>query len=607
RSDTVRRGGKPTSRAEFEKFARAHFTALRARGGAGLHVLAERSSSPTLALMALRFRQAFPQAKWTTYEPGYAPGPHAGSVLAFGAPHRTLYDFAKAKVILSLDADFVSPMFPSGLANARGWSKGRVAEGEMNRTYVVEATYSLAGSQADHRLAVSPRQIKAIAAALDAEISPKARPLPELGPAQARPDAAVLKDAAVSKFVAALAKDLLANIGRSIVVVGPEQPAEVHALAHRLNAMLGNVGATVFYTAESEEEQADDVAALKALVAEMPSLDTLLILGGNPAFTAPADVPFADALAKVKTSIHLSLYDDETSARATWHVPAAHYLESWGDARAWDGTISIAQPLIAPLYDGRTASELLEFVLGNDRPDGRALVQRTHATLLDGERALRKALHDGIAAGSALPRVTPALRPLPALKFSEAELGGGAAQNGSYELLIGLDPKVHDGRYANNGWLQELPGTFTKLSWDNAVSVPMAVAERLGLKDGHFVDLEVGGASIRLRALVIPGQAEGCLKVTLGYGRPRAGPVGGLTDEGIDPVGATAYRLWKSDQGFWTTGASLKAAGEGPRLPVSQDNYAIDQLGKDGVNERLGQIVREGTVAEYREKPRFVH
>jgi len=607
RSDTVRRGGKPTSRAEFEKFARAHFTALRARGGAGLHVLAERSSSPTLADMRRRFAEAFPQAKWTTYEPGHAPGPRAGSVLAFGAPHRTHYDFSKAKVILSLDADFVSPMFPSGLANARGWSKGRVAEGEMNRTYVVEATYSLAGSQADHRLAVSPRQIKAIAAALDAEISPKARPLPELGPAQARPDAAVLKDAAVSKFVAALAKDLLANIGRSIVVVGPEQPAEVHALAHRLNAMLGNVGATVFYTAESEEEQADDVAALKALVAEMPSLDTLLILGGNPAFTAPADVPFADALAKVKTSIHLSLYDDETSARATWHVPAAHYLESWGDARAWDGTISIAQPLIAPLYDGRTASELLEFVLGNDRPDGRALVQRTHATLLDGERALRKALHDGIAAGSALPRVTPALRPLPALKFSEAELGGGAAQNGSYELLIGLDPKVHDGRYANNGWLQELPGTFTKLSWDNAVSVPMAVAERLGLKDGHFVDLEVGGASIRLRALVIPGQAEGCLKVTLGYGRTRAGHVGGLTDEGIDPVGANAYRLWKSDQGFWTTGASLKAAGEGPRLPVSQDNYAIDQLGKDGVNERLGQIVREGTVAEYREKPRFVH
>ena len=604
RSDSVRRGGRASSWAEFSKFAKPHFDGLRARGGAGLHVLSERSSSPTLADMRARLLQAFPQAKWTTYEPGHSASTRKGSELAFGNAHRTMYDFSRARLILSLDADFVSPSFPRGLSNARAFSRGRTPERELSRFYAIESTYSLAGVHADHRLAIGPRQIKAVIAHLDAEVSAGAKPLPELGAAQPRPDAAFLKEPKTAKFLAVLVKDLLANIGRSIVVVGPEQPAEVHALAHRLNTLLGNVARTVLYVEDPDDDAGDDLGALKALVAGIDTVDTLLILGGNPAYTAPADVPFASALKKAKTSIHLSLYDDETSAGCTWHLPAAHYLESWGDVRAWDGTVSVVQPLIQPIYGGRSAIEVLDQVLGNDKPEGYALFKRAHEKTLTDERSLRRAVHESMLVGTTRQRVVPKLQALPPFALSEVELG--KSKPSGYDVIIALDPKVHDGRFANNGWLQELPETFTKLSWDNAVLVPFHVATELGLEDGVLVDLQIGGKSIRLPAIVAPGQAPGVLKVTLGYGRTRAGHVGGLESGDIAAVGANAYEFVTTTDGYLRSGASITRVGGGERLAITQDLHAIDQIGQDGVQERLGQLVREGTLDEYRKKPEFV-
>ncbi|MFZ5891170.1 MAG: TAT-variant-translocated molybdopterin oxidoreductase [Myxococcota bacterium] len=606
RSDSVKQGGKQSSYGEFDKFAREHFPALQARGGAGFVVLSERSSSPTLAWLRQQLQVAMPQAKWVTFEPSATPGVRSGSVLAFGAPHRTQYAFQQAKVVLTLDADFMSPTFPAGLSNARNFVRGgRVAEREMSRLYTIESGYSHAGALADHRLPLRAELMKAVAAFLDAEISGKVAALPELGPAQPKPNAPFLAEAGVQKFLAAVVKDLLANVGNSIIVAGLEQPAEVHALVHRLNTLLGNVGRTVFYTDDFDQSDVNDAQALKELTAGLANVDTLLILGGNPAYTAPADVPFAESLAKVKTSIHLSLYEDETSALVTWHLPAAHYLESWGDVRANSGLVTITQPLIAPIYGGRSAIEILALVLGDPKPDGQAIVRRASQGVLAGDRTFRKVLNDGFVMGSALPHVAPKLRPLPAFPFSEREVGAGKASNGSYEVVFVFDSKVHDGRFANNGWLQELPGTFTKLGWENAVLVPMSVAQEIGLSDGHLVTLTLNGKSITLPGVVAPGQADGSVRVALGYGRTRAGRVGGLVSAGVASTGANAYALRTSDATYIAGGGSLALAGVGERLAYSQDLYAIDPLGREGIQDRVGEIVREGTLKEYREKPHF--
>ena len=603
RSDTVRRGGKPVDRGEFDAFVKEHFAALRGKNGAGLYVLSEASASPTLANLRRQLLAAMPQAKWVTFEPTAADGARGGSVLAFGTAHRTHFRFDRAKLVLSLDADPFASTFPASLVNARGFSQTRNPEKEMSRLYVIESSYSHIGAQADHRLALRSELIKAVAAYLDAEISAKANPLPEFGGAQPKPNAPFLAEAQLQKFLTALVKDLLANVGRSIIVAGPQQPPEVHALVHRLNQLLGNVGVTVNYTQEEEPVQGDSTA-LKALVADAGGIDTLLILGGNPAYTAPADIAFADALSKAKTSLHLSLYNDETSQLSTWHVPAAHYLESWGDVRAWNGLLTLVQPLIAPLHGGISALELLARVLGEEKPDGRALVRKTHEPL-SSDRVFRRVLNDGFLHNSEYPRVQPALKPLAPLQFAERELGQGRLGNGSYELLFVTDGKVHDGRFANNGWLMELPGSFTKLGWDNAVLMPIGIAQELNHQDGHLVTLTLNGKSITLPGVIIPGQAEGSLRVPLGYGRTHAGKVAGLTSAGVAPVGANAYTLRNSEAAHVTVGASIAKAGEGPRLAISQDLWGIDTLGREGIQERLGEIVREGTLEEYKKEPHF--
>ena len=613
RSDAVStldaKGGRAVSTFEaFDKAAKEQFKKLRANRGEGLRVLSDRSSSPTLAALKQRFLAAFPQAKWVTYEPLANHGRAAGTALAFGKPHRVHYSFNEAKVILSLDGDLVSSAaFPAGLANARGLTKGRTPDhgGEMNRVYVIESAFSGTGSTADHRLALRSEQIKAVAAFLDAEISAKANPLPEYGAAQAKPAAEFLNDAKVQKFLGAVAKDLLANIGKSIVVAGLHQPAEVHALVERINILLGNSGRTVFYTEDSAESVSSDVEGFKALTEEMAAgrVETLLVLGGNPAYDAPADVGFAAALSKVAFSVRLGLYEDETSQGVTWHVPAAHYLESWGDARAYDGTISIVQPLIAPIYGGRSSIELVARLLGEE-PKALELVRAQHKAALGDDRRFRKAIHDGIIEGSAFDRVSPKLQPLPVIKLSERELAG-AVQNGQFEVRFVACSKVYDGRYANNAWLQELPETFSKLSWDNGAFFSVALAKTLGITDGDVLTLTLGGKSVDVPCIVAPGQAEGSVKVALGYGRTHAGRVGGKVGTDVTPVGGNVNQIRTSEAPFFAAGLNVSSRGPGKRLANTQDLYAMDQIGLDGIAERLPQLVREATHEEFKKKPHF--
>jgi MoCo/4Fe-4S cofactor protein with predicted Tat translocation signal len=613
RSDSVvtRSGGsrKPSSWDEFNQASSELLSALRTSGGAGLRVLAERSSSPTLADQKKRLLAAFPQAKWVTFEPIAYDGPRAGSVLAFGKAYRTHYAFETAQVVLTLDADVVHPTFPAGLANARALTKGRVPDaGEMNRVYAIESSVSLTGGVSDHRLALRSSAIKAVAAFLDAAISAKGNPLPELGAAQDKPAAEFLKDAKVAKFLDAVTTDLLTHVGRSVVIAGQHQPAEVHALVHRLNAILGNIGRTVFYTEDTNAEEQSDVASLKALTDELNAgkVDTLLILGGNPVFTAPADLAFGDALAKAKTSIHLSLYEDETSERASWHLPAAHYLESWGDALSWNGTLSIVQPLIAPLHGGKSALEIVAQLAGNAQPDPLALVRAVHPQLAP-EHAWRGALSNGLVDGSSAAHAEPKLTPLAKIALSETELAGLGGGNGKLELVFAIDPKIVDGRYANNAWLQELPESLTKLTWDNAVFISPRTAKEIGVADADSVTVTVGSRQVTLLALVAPGHADGSLRITLGHGRTSAGHIGGLVSDSVDPVGGNAYAVRTVEGYDIASGVSVSSHGTVPyRVSSTQDIYTVGDIGQQGTQERLPELVREGTLEELKKNPAFV-
>jgi MoCo/4Fe-4S cofactor protein with predicted Tat translocation signal len=592
--------------AAFDKAAKEELKKLRANRGEGLRVLSERSSSPTLAALKDRWLAAFPLSKWVVYEPLSNNGRPAGTALAFGKPHRVHYSFAEAQVVLSLDADFVSAAFPAGLANARALSKKRVpTEGEMNRLYVIESAFSSSGAVADHRLALRSEQIKAVAAFLDAEISGQAKALPEQGPAQPKPAAEFLNDAKVAKFLGAVAKDLLANVGKSVVVAGLHQPAEVHALVERLNVLLGNVGRTVFYTEDAPESVVSDAESLKALTEEVAAgrVQTLFVLGGNPAYDAPSDVAFGAALDKVPFSVRLGLYEDETSQVSTWHLPAAHYLESWGDARAYDGTVSVVQPLIAPIFGGRTALELLARLLGEE-PKGLELVRAQHKGALGDDRRFRKAIHDGVLDGSAFERVAPKLREIPPIKLSERE-GSAAVANGQLEVRFVPCQKVYDGRYANNAWLQELPETFSKLSWDNAAFFSVATAKTLGITDGDVLTLTLGGKTVKVPAIVAPGQAEGSVKLALGYGRTHAGRVAGKVGTDVEPVGGNANLIRTTDAPFIAGGLSVQSHGPGRRLANTQDLYAMDQIGLDGIAQRLPELVRETTLEKLKEEPNF--
>ncbi|MCA9592780.1 MAG: TAT-variant-translocated molybdopterin oxidoreductase [Myxococcales bacterium] len=588
--------------ADFENFAKAQFAALKSKQGAGLRILSEASSSPSVAALREELTQAFPQAKWVEWEAALAEGSRGGTALAFGKPHRVLYDFGRADVVVALDADFIDEVYPNGLVNARGLMGRRDPDGHMNRIYAVESTFTQVGSIADHRLPLRSELVKAFAAALDAAVTQAAGG----SGAQSAPKAAFLADAKVSKFLQVLAKDLAGAKGKSVVVAGEHQPPEVHAIVAHINSVLGNAGATVLYVEDQGEAQSR-VDQLKALVGELNGgqVDTLLILGGNPVYDAPADLGFASALGKAKTSIHLSLYPDETSRMVEWHLPRAHWLESWGDVTAPDGTVSIAQPLIEPLFGGRSVIEVLALVTGSERQKGVDIVKNTHKSTLGDPRAWRKAVHDGVVAGPPVAVANPELKEIAPVALSDREQGGLEVGNGQLEILFAADAKLFDGRFSNLAWMQEAPETFTKLSWGNAAVFAVSTAKALGITDGQHVTLTFGGKSITLPAMLMPGQAPGSVRVTLGYGRKAAGTVGGDDKAGVEPVGADTYQLRTTAALHFGGGLDVKATATLERLPTTQDVWAIDQIGREGADSRLGMLVREARLEEYEKEPTF--
>lgn len=602
RAQALSQAGRIATWESFYASANGMMEEQRSKQGAGLAILSETVTSPTLSDQLRQLLEKFPQARWYRYDPAARDAALAGARISFGTAVDTIYRFDRAEVILSLGADFLFSG-PAALRYTRDFTaKRRItgAQSAMNRLYAVESTPTVTGAMADHRWALAPRALEAFAHAV-------ARGLGVANISDSPPAGAIDERA-----VNAVVRDLQSHRGRAIIVAGDHQPPSLHALAHAMNAVLGNSGATVVHIEPVEAQPVDHGESLRELVGAMEdgAVQALVVLGGNPVYTTPAELKLAELLARVKFTVHLSLHENETSALCRWRVPETHYLESWSDVRAFDGTASIIQPLIAPLYGGRTAHELLAALTGQPERTSYELV-RGYWEQRSKERGgfepfWRAALHDGVVpqssarqvpvkAASAAPQAGARKTPQPARAATPAA--------GSLEILFRLDPSILDGRFANNGWLQELPKPFTKITWDNVILMSPATAEKFGLgrrigstggEHGSIyadtVELECNGRRVRGPAWVLPGQADDCLTVHLGYGRTRAGRVGNRIGFDVNAI-RSAAALWHQ------SGANLRKLGE--QYPVACTQFHQMMEGRD--------LIRAGTLEQYRDNPEFAH
>jgi MoCo/4Fe-4S cofactor protein with predicted Tat translocation signal len=591
---------------------------LAAMPADGLAVLAEPSSSPSLADMRARLGKKFRSMKWFEWAPINDDNERAGTELAFGKPMRAIWDLTAATgVVLSLDGDFLHG-HSAAVRSARDFAATRRIENPdpskqmMSALYVVESALSVTGMNADERIAVRSADVAAVAAIIAQKLSQQNSALGGLAQSLGSLTSAVSLTAEDTKIVDALVAALAGATGTSLVIAGDSQPAAVHALAAAMNVALGNVGKTVRYVAAGDKTRSclGDITALAAAI-NRGEVKTLAILGGNPVYDAPADINFGSLMAKAGTVLHLSFYRNETSNHAScrWHVPQGHFLETWGDTRGAEGTIAPQQPLIAPMVaDGQGGLSALEFcaeLLGEDPRDGYSIVRRTWQGIMGREGAAfeaawRAALNDGFVAGSAYPFEQVAVQGA-GLQSAVAALSVPAKGT---ELTFARDAKVYDGRFANLAWLQELPDPVSKLTWDNAAYLSPATADALGVKKGDMLSVSAGGASMQVVAWPMPGMARDSVRVHLGYGRTTAdaGPIAG-------EAGFNAYPLRTSTAMGFVAGVSVsKGTGTYP-LGHTQDHGATDALipsvPAQGIAERLPALIREDDLGTYRQHKDF--
>ncbi|MBM4061734.1 MAG: 4Fe-4S dicluster domain-containing protein [Planctomycetes bacterium] len=575
--------------------------------GQGLHVLMPPTSSPALqALVAKMKAGKFPKARFHWWTAAHADNERSGALAAFGRPLATQHDFAKADVVLSLDSDFLATD-GNTLRNARAWADTRrepVPGKKLSRLYVVEPSYSTTGTAADHRFRTRASDVPAVAFALAKALGIGAGT--DLAAAVAAYGAdGYTRDG--KDWLAAVARDLQAARGRSIVIAGPRQPAAVHAVVHAINQALGNVGQTVVHTALPEGLQGGCVASLQELAGALQqegAVELLVCLGSNPVYDAPADLQFAQLLGKAKHSVHAGAYRDETGQLCQWHFPLAHELECWGDSRAHDGTVAIQQPLILPLHGGVSALEFLGFL--NQEPNWEGLVGardavfgnelvKAHWQAASGAADFAgawwpKALHDGVVAGTRFQVETaaPNLAGIAAIVPKPGAAGG--IEVGGIEVVLRPCPKMGDGRYANNSWMQEIPDPLTKLSWDNAALVSMATAARFGVQNGDVLEIAANGQQLRIPAWILPGHADDSITIHLGWGR--ALPERCKVARG---TGFSGYVL-RTAGAQWVIGnAQVGRTGDSYPLACTQEHGTM--VGR--------AIVREATAAQNAADPRW--
>ena len=611
RSQNVTHLGKPSTWDDAILALRAALDAQRPKRGAGLRLLTETIVSPTLGELILEgFLKEFPEAKWHQYEPLAGDSAFRAATAAYGEPIHTYYRFHDldknerlADVIVSLDADFLGCGFPGGVRYTAEFTAGRrvrtdlegADNADMNRLYVIEPALTNTGAKADHRLALRAGDIEAFAHALAME----------LGVQGVAAVGGLSADA--NRWARIVADDLRSRPGKTLVIAGDRQPAAVHLLVAAINDHLGNVGKTVIITDSLAVRPVGQVASLSELTRDLDEglVDVLVILGGNPAYNAPADARFTERMQKAPLRFHLSLFQDETSRQCHWHLPEAHYLESWGDVRAYDGTASIIQPLIEPLYEGRSALELTAILAGRLQTPPLEMVKAywgAHrkslgsAAASDFDDFWQTALHDGVVAGSALPP-----RNLTLKSGWEKQLGSVAGSPGELELIFQQDPTLYDGRFANNGWLQELPKPITRLAWDNAALMSPAAAKTLGVELGKYasggehggyhqpvVELSLGELKVMAPVWIVPGHADHSVTIYLGGGRRNAGKVG-------NDVGFDAYALRTSVNPWFAGGLKVAKTDKTYLLCCVQEHHLMENR----------EVVRAGTLDEYHKHPDF--
>jgi MoCo/4Fe-4S cofactor protein with predicted Tat translocation signal len=609
RSQHIIYRGETGTWVAFQAAWRSALADKKSAGGAGVYFLSGTVTSPTLAAQWKKAQVAFPNAKWIQYDAVNRDSAYATSKAAFGDYVDAQYKLDAADVILSLDADFLSGAVQPGFHKlAKDYANKRRLDGttEMNRLYVVESWTTTTGLKAEHRLALRASDIVPFAAALAGTLGSGSASYN--GPDDAK------------KYLAAVAKDLKANAGKCVVIPGEQQSPAVHAAAIAINEALGNVGKTVIYTETVNPLPSIQTADLKSLVADMNAgkVEWLVILDSNPVYSTPADLKFEEALGKVKTVVHLGSHVDETALISQWHLNSAHYLESWSDARAYDGTVTIIQPMIEPLYGGHTAHEIVQAMLDNPDLGGYGAVRENWRQQLsakgDFEFNWRKVLHDGFIADTAFqPKSGGASKAAQGgnNQFGDLPITARTANSGAdaVELVFRPDYNLYDGRFANVGWLQELPRPVTNLSWDNAAQMSYATLNKYNLAEHDVVEISVNGLKVLAPVFAVPGHPDDTVALTLGQGRSRAGRVG-------SGFGFNAYAVRSSDAPLFVTGANLRKTGEVYEFAVTKSHY-IDHRsvshGGDGSgthsiegNEAMDRgIIRYATLEEFKQNPNF--
>jgi Fe-S-cluster-containing dehydrogenase component/anaerobic selenocysteine-containing dehydrogenase len=576
RSKEIMQRNVPDSWDRFAVALQQALDPVRKSNGRGFRVLTETVVSPTLGDQITRLLAQFPEARWHQWDPA---GPHAaraGAMAAFGRYVHTFYRLAEAEVILSLGSDFLadgpgSTRYAHDFAFAR---RVRGARTEMNRLYVAETSMTSTGGKADHRVPLKYSEMDAFAA--------------ELASALGVPGVPAAATGRYARWTGPVSRDLLAHRGRSAVLVGENMPPAVHAIAHAINHSLGNNGTTVIYTEPAEVRPENQLASLRLLVDDMwaGNVQLLIILAGNPVYNSPIDLQFGKALDRVPMSVHLALYPDETSRVTTWHLPESHSLEAWGDTRAFDGTITIQQPLILPLYHSHTQAEILDIFLEVPNRDSERIVRsywQTNSGAADFDAWWRRSVGQGLVPDSASPEITPPLQAIDTAALNHPP------PRGKLDLVFRTDPFIYDGRFANNAWLQELPRHMTKLTWDNAVHVSPRTAKRLNLVNQEYVELKFRGYSVKGAVWITPGDAEDTVTVHLGYGRSHAGKVAA-------GAGFNAYLIRPADALWFGTGVEVHPTGTTYPLATAQMHKSME--GRD--------LIVSKPVDFYRSNPSFV-
>ncbi len=553
--------------------------------GKGLAIISESFSSPTLGRLYREFKQKFPKAIWCAYDPINDENIYNGIKLATGRDLRPVYDYSKADIILSLDCDFLFSESES-ITAAHGFAERRRIEnehGSMNRLYVVEPTLSVTGGMADHRLAKNSIEIDLFTTILARELKKRGLDIK-------------IEDRRLDfsnnlgfdeKWISALADDLITNRGKSLIVAGRRQSESIQTLVYALNYALGNIGTSVNYVELKDSPEKNDIDELYKTI-DKEEISALLIFGCNPIYSLPYGPSFGNQIGKIENTVYLSSHQNETSDYVNWLIPSSHYLESWGDTRAADGTLGIIQPLIQPLYESKSIFEMMSLIVSGEDKSGFEIVRQTWKGLLPTltfEKNWRQVLHDGLLKES-ISTYSMAEPDWQKIRTGSPSLGN----NEPVAIVAEFYPSssTYDGRFANNGWLQELPDPITKITWDNPALINPSTAKEFNLQSGDIIRLVYYKDAIEIPVWVMPGIAENTVILTFGYGRTKAGRVG-------DNIGFNTYKLYGLGSGIRIKGITLTKTGATHKLACTQEHHTMDNR----------PIIRQATLEHYRRHPEF--